>query len=283
MTRLLTVRKERWRQNFKPEVLRGDPLSPNMSVAARYRSLLDSLIDQMIEETTEEIRALFKDDAAQEFFATDASVSSQARKVTNMLMEKYKLLFGRNAKWMAESLAKHSDKASSKSVHMSIQKLSGGLSLPTAALNADLKEIFKAVITENVALIKSIPEKYLNGVQQAVMRSITTGEGMKQLVPYLQKHKGITYARAKTISLDQTRKAFQAMSAERVKRLGVKKFEWRHVPSNHPRSLHKDTLNGRIFKYDDPPVIDKKTGERGFPGQLINCRCMAVPVIEFEE
>ena len=47
-------------------------------------------------------------------------------------------------------------------------------------------------MTENVGLIKSIPAQYLNGVQGAVMRSITTGNGMQDLVPYLQKHKGIT-------------------------------------------------------------------------------------------
>jgi hypothetical protein len=34
-------------------------------------------------------------------------------------------------------------------------------------------------VTENVGLIKSIPTQYLGGVQGAVMRSITTGNGMQ--------------------------------------------------------------------------------------------------------
>ncbi|RIQ43658.1 phage head morphogenesis protein, partial [Bordetella avium] len=32
---------------------------------------------------------------------------------------------------------------------------------------------------------------------------------------------------------------------------------------------------------DNPPIIDKTTGERGLPGQLINCKCRMRPVIDF--
>ena len=44
---------------------------------------------------------------------------------------------------------------------------------------------------QNVSLIKSIPQQYLAGVQQAVMRSIVGGQGEPDLVKYLQKHKDI--------------------------------------------------------------------------------------------
>lgn len=287
MPRLLTVRKEKWRNNFKPSILRGDAISPSASVAIRYQARLEQLISEMLEDVRKEIIRLFSSEGSHEYFETmpthDASVASQARIVTNMLNKKYTQLFGGKSKILADYFAKQSDSASSKSVHLSIKKLSGGLSLPTAALSGDLTEIFKATVAENVSLIKSIPQKYLGQVEQAVMRSITTGEGLKTLVPFLKKQENITYARAKMIAHDQTRKAFQNMSAERVQRLGVKKFEWVHVPSNHPRPLHKDVLNGKVYAYDKLPIIDKKTGERGLPGQLINCRCMQRPVIEFED
>jgi hypothetical protein len=62
----------------------------------------------------------------------------------------------------------------------------------------------------------------------------------------------------------------------------------------HPRDYHKmrwdghtgkfngkpNGLNGYIFPIDKPPVIDRKTGERGYPAQLINCHCFLTPVIE---
>ncbi len=37
-------------------------------------------------------------------------------------------------------------------------------------------------------------------------------------------------------------------------------------------------LNGRKFRWDDPPVVDIRTGERGHPGMDKHCRCYAEPV-----
>lgn len=42
-------------------------------------------------------------------------------------------------------------------------------------------------------------------------------------------------------------------------------------------------LNGGIFDIDDPPVIDKRTGEKGFPGQLSYCMCIMQAVLDFED
>jgi uncharacterized protein with gpF-like domain len=69
-----------------------------------------------------------------------------------------------------------------------------------------------------------------------------------------------------------------------MQKIGIKKFKWRHSGGGaHPRPLHRNVLNGNIYSFDDPPVIDEKTGQRGFPGQLINCRCVMISVIEFDE
>src|SRR5262249_44803197 len=122
---------------------------------------------------------------------------------------------------------------------------------------------------------------YLNGVQQAVMRSITTGNGLKDLVPFLQKHRGITLRRARIIAEDQTRKAFSNISRIRMERVGIKEFEWLHSRGSlHPRKLHID-YSGKTFSFENPPIIEERTGERGFPGQAINCKCRMRPVVRF--
>lgn len=283
MPRLLTKRKQKWVNQFRPDVVEGKPLSPNAAVEMRYFNRLAKLIDQMTAGTEEELRALFKTAPAEQFFAEDASIAEMAKRVTAKLMERYDRLFAEASKPMAEQMANGSDAASSAAVHESMQKLSGGLSLPTAAINAPMKEVLKATITENVGLIKSISAKYLEGVQGAVMRSITSGNGLQDLVPYLAKHKNITIRRARMIANDQTRKAFNNLSRGRMEKLGLTKFKWVHTGgSKDPRKLHKNVLNGQIFSFDDLPIIDDNTGERGIPGQAINCRCRMAPVLEFE-
>ena len=114
-------------------------------------------------------------------------------------------------------------------------------------------------------------------------RSIQTGRGMADLQPYVENLNQTTKKRAALIARDQTSKATTAINQARMQGLGVKKFKWLHsYGGKEPRPLHKDVLNGKIFSLDNPPVIDERTGERGLPGVLINCRCRLSPVIEFK-
>ena len=62
--------------------------------------------------------------------------------------------------------------------------------------------------------------------------------------------------------------------------MGVKKFEWVHSHgAKEPRELHL-RLDGQIFDISNPPVIDNKTGQVGYPGQLINCGCVMKGVFD---
>lgn len=291
MPKLLTRRKEKWASHYKPDYLRGTVLSPSIGIADRYYSSLASLVHQMTEHTNKQIARLFNSDIADDFFdaedadigtfAQDKSLTVVARILTNALLRKFEKIFATSSYRIASSFANQSDKSSSTALHSSLQKLSGGLSLPTTSLKGPLTDILNASIEENVSLIKSIPQKYLFGVQQAVMRSITTGNGMQTLVPYLQKHKGITLGRARMIARDQTAKAFNTLNKARMQSIGLEEYKWLHIPSNHPRKLHEQ-MSGNVYRFDDPPVIDRDTGERGIPGQLINCHCKMQPIIRFK-
>lgn len=277
---MLTVRKQKWIKQRKIEAVRGRVINPSAPVQARYHKDLEQLITEMVEETEREVRKLFTSSEAEQFFATDATIGSQARIVTNALIDKFGKLFDLKARPTAKKFAKQADRASSTAVHSSLQELSGGLSLGTRKLDPDTREILKATIEENVGLIKSIPQKYLGQVQGAVMRSITSKNGMNDLIPQLQKYKGITYRRARFIASDQTRKANANLSTGRLQKLGVEKFEWIHTASPHPRHLH-EKLDGQIFRFDNPPIIQKDPEIRGLPAQLPGCRCKALPVFEF--
>jgi SPP1 gp7 family putative phage head morphogenesis protein len=277
-----TVRKQPWQNNSRKGIVKGKPLNPSAAIEQRYYTALRVLIDRMTAETELELQKLFKTEHAEEYFAQDASISSQARILTNALTKKFNDLFAAIAKPTAERFAEESDRSSDTAVKSSIRQLSDELTLSTKSITSGpLNNILNATVTENVGLIKSIPAQYLNGVQGAVMRSITTGNGMQNLVPYLQKHKGVTLRRARMISQDQTKKAFSALSKARMQAIGVEEYEWLHTSgSRHPRKLHI-RMNGNIYKYSDPPIIDEKTGERGIPGQAINCHCRMRPILSF--
>lgn len=263
--------------------LKGRPLTASAAVQTRYYASLRKMIDRMADITRREIERLYKRPSAREHFAEDESVASQARILLSALEERFSAIFDMPAKDIAASLADDVDRNSISTLRLSLKELSGGITLKTSVLTGELSEITKAVVAENVGLIRTIPAQYLNDVRGAVMRSITTGNGLADLVPYLRDKHNVTLKRARFIATDQTRKAYAGLNKARLEKLGVKKYEWLHSGGGqHPRKLHQ-SYSGKTFSWDDPPIIDEKTGERGHPGQLINCRCRAIPIIEFEE
>jgi uncharacterized protein with gpF-like domain len=278
-----SVRKTPWSNNARTGIIKGQPLNPSAAIELRYYTALRVLIDRMVSDTEHELKQLFKTEHAEEYFAQDASISSQARILTNALIKKYTDLFATLSKPMAERFAEESDTSSDIAVKSSIRQLSDELTLSTKTITSGpLADILNAIVTENVGLIKSIPAQYLNGVQGAVMRSITTGNGMQDLVPYLQKHKGITLRRARFIAQDQVKKSFQSLSFARMKRIGIKSAIWRHTSgSRHPRHTHEE-MNGKEFLLSEG-LYDSAVKRNVMPSELPGCACRAQPVLNFSE
>lgn len=156
-------------------------------------------------------------------------------------------------------------------------------------------EQFREGVEENVNLIKTIPQKYFDKIGDAVEKRARGRMTRNALIKRIKEVGGITQRRAEMIADDQTAKVTEHMMLARCRNAGIKKVMWMHSSiSMKPRDYHKmrwdghtgkrngkpNGLNGYIFSIDNPPVIDKKTGERGFPAQLINCKCYLTPVIE---
>jgi len=266
---MLTKKRKAWAaKRTEAPTFKGHRLANNVGVSTRYAERLSALVTQMTEQVTREVLRMYR---AEGNFAQDATIASQSRILMSTLQSKFNDLFARNAKRLAESMVEGASKASTTSLHSSLEKLSGGLSLKTSAMPPQVVEIYKAAVAENVALVKSISTDYLNQVQGSVMRSITSGRGLEDLVPALQKYEGVTHRRARNIALDQTRKTYNQINRGRMQALGVKSFMWHHSGGGaHPREDHVE-MDGKVYRFDDPPVIDERTGERGIPGQAVNC------------
>lgn len=270
--------------------LNGAPLNYNASQQQKYVKALRELVLKMNEITKREIIKLFKSTTSKDFFknqeaiaATDESIAAQAKKLINKLTKTFEDLFNGSAARIANKMVDGATQNSETVLKGSLKKLSGGLALKTSIVPKGMEDVSQSVVNENVQLIKSIPQKYLTDVTSAIMRSITTGNGLDDLLPEVEKYNAMSERRAKNLALDQTRKAYNAINKQRMLALGVKKFRWIHSGGGqHPRKDHI-AMNGNIYSFDDPPVIDKNTGERGIPGQAINCKCTMVPVIEFDD
>jgi len=272
--------------------MRGTPLLYNVSVQQKYVKDLEKLMTEMIKETEKEVKQIYKTDASKDYFTMDASIASTARIRLNKLLENVKSLVNSKSETMVKRMLVGTDKTAKSTLSKSLKELSGGLYIKTDFETAGTKEVITSSLNANVDLIKTISGSYTEQVRGAVNRSIQEGGGLETLIPemnkLLKKQAKQTLNKAKNVALDQTRKAYTAINKSRMESVGVTKFEWVHSGGGRePRPHHKtpfpNGLNHGIFDINDPPVIDKKTGEVGLPGQAINCKCFMKPVIVFDE
>lgn len=268
------------RKPLPKNIIVGRPVRPNAGITDRYAKALKALVRQMCAQTRKEILRAY-DEHWPTGFAGDASIASQGRIIVNNLDRTFAQFFGRRSGELANGMVDDTLKTSSKTLAASFSSAdkSGGLELKFANSSARLKEMMKAAVNENVALIKSIQSQYHEGVRQAVMRSITSGEGRQAIIDHLVEKEGQTLRRAENIAKDQTRKIYTTVTREKCLSGGLNKYIWNHSGGGaHPREMHQD-LDGQICDYNNPPVTNEQ-GERNNPGDEINCGCYATPVIE---
>ena len=281
----LSAKRRKWvdqRAARGQVVLKGKPLFHSLSARKKYEQDIVIMINAMTSKTGRELRALFKSKEARDFYAEDASLISNARKLLRRLRKDFDLYYEKNSKEVTKRMINRIDKQSSSALQSSIEKLSGGLAVKTDFISGDVKEILEASISRNVNLIKSIETKYFDDIEDLVMRSIAPGGRGLEDLKVLDKMKDKTINRGVNIAKDQTRKAYNNLNAIRMGKAGIGKFIWRHSGGGRdPRDLHLNVLNGQIFSLDDLPVIDERTGERGIPGQAINCGCIMEPIATF--
>lgn len=267
----LSKTRKQWAEERGGAVFRGTPLTHPSLPEARYQARLDRMVEQMTETARKEVERFFRSQWTGDSVAMDASFTSGVSRLLNELSKRFTALFTERAGGLAEALSKGVSDATARQLGQSLKDVSGGVTLKTDVVSGAVAEVSKAGIKENVALIKSIPAQYFQHIEGDVMRSIQTGQGMKDLVADLMKHGAETKKRAELIARDQTSKATTAINRARMQGLGIKQFQWLHSGGGkEPRPLHQ-ALDGQVFDLDNPPVIDERTGERGLPGQLINC------------
>ena len=186
------------------------------------------------------------------------------------------------AKTASQPITISSDTNKAVKTQPNLKQLSESMTLPAPTRDNIL---LITAIGESMELVKEyILDKHLEGLQEAVTCSITAGgNGLQDLIPYIENNIGMDSPQARAIAHDLTRKVMSNLSKQRMIKLGLKKFEWLHTSGgNNPFHEHV-AMSGKIYRFDAPPIIDSKTGKRGFPSDLRGCRCKLLPIIEFDE
>ena len=150
----------------------------------------------------------------------------------------------------------------------------------SAAMGVKLQDIERptvdripSFVRENVALIKTVPERALDRVNKLAQEAYATGMRPETMAERLQEIGDISENDAMRIARDQIGKLNAQVNQDRQQALGADSYVWRTVNDNRVRDEHSER-EGQVFRWDDPP-------EDGHPGEPIQCRCWAEPVFDF--
>ena len=130
-------------------------------------------------------------------------------------------------------------------------------------------------------LIKTIPSESLGRMRDIVLDGYRNGKTTTNIVKEILREYSMTRRHAQLIARDQIAKLNGEIAKKQQQDAGVEEYEWSDSRDERVRTRHHD-LNGKRFRWDDPPVVDERTGRRCHPGGDYQCRCVALPVFDID-
>ena len=164
------------------------------------------------------------------------------------------------------------------------KKLSGELGKKTRKILKEhgKGETFQALQSEQVNLIKSLPQDAALKVHEWAIEGMHRGERYDSIAQRIFDEIGIVSRNHATlIARTETSRAKANFQQARAMALGSTEYQWITMDDYRVRPLHA-RLDGRIFRWDSPPATDIGRGGQmihSHPGGSFNCRCRARPLL----
>lgn len=259
------------------KIRKGQSVRTSKKVEAEFRKQISALWNRVIFPVTERIKQMIRDKVptyqiAEELERAIRYAQSEYDMASYNLVDKWRMSLDKENRWALNNILKKA------------------LTIDTSIIYDDpiVKEGLKVAGIEASNLIKSIPAQYLGQVAQAVNDNFIGKElpEGRNLLQQIQHIGNVSKKRARLIARDQTSKMTGTLNQIRQQAIGIEEYIWRTSKDQrvvgNPSGIypvgnkkHEDHYHreGKRFRWDSPP-------EDGHPGQAIECRCHAEPIID---
>jgi uncharacterized protein with gpF-like domain len=257
----------------KPRIARG--IHANVGLRARYKRQMQALIDEMAQSIEYWLTVAYKQAPPRMavLVAADATPSEEMQRKFREVARRWLRRFDEAAPKIAEAYLRGSFRATDSAMRQALK--AAGLSVKFQ-LTPAMRDAFNASLAENVGLIRSIPEEYLQKVEGVVARSYVAGRDLETMVAQIRRLYPQASNRAVLIARDQSNKANAVAIRARQLELGIEEALWLHSHGGKvPRPDHL-AADGRRYKVAEGCKI---SGVFIQPGELINCRCTSRSIL----
>jgi SPP1 gp7 family putative phage head morphogenesis protein len=252
------------------------PVRPSRKDEAGYHNQLKALVKRVIQKTEEALLPYLKaNESLIMLNATDAMTDDEIRRRLAEVRRNSRV-DKKSAESISTNAATHVLETVDERLKNEIRR-SVGINIGSTMLdNSQINPALANAVKENINLITSIPEQYMDRVEKSIVEAVVKGKRHEELAEIFYELGQSTFRRAQLIARDQITKMFSDFNRIRQTSVGIEEYVWSTAKDERVRETHAEN-EGKTFRWDNP---DEETGH---PGTEINCRCIALPLIDLEE
>ena len=254
----------------------GRGVRPSAAIRDAYQERLLRLVDEMSNSVSYWLSAGYRRQEDRiAALALDAPPAADLAEVMRRLRRRWEGRFDDASLNLARYFAKQVHRRTDTELRKILKR--AGFSVEFR-VSAPVRDALRAIVAENVSLIRSIPEQFLTQIEGSVMRSVLAGRDLATLSRELQHQHGVTRRRAELISLDQNNKSTGAIQRLQYLDLGIERGIWHH---SHAGKEWRPTHVANDGKEYDIRTgwFDPHEGRYIRTGELIRCKCWTAPIL----
>jgi SPP1 gp7 family putative phage head morphogenesis protein len=152
------------------------------------------------------------------------------------------------------------------------------------------QQIVQAYVDNINTYSKKLLKKSNKQMREYILEEVTkTNLSSKDLAKVIEERFGVTGRHAKFIARQEAHMAREQINRATAESIGFRHYVWQTVGDYRVRPMggsdsfrgdnHK-RLDGKIFSFDDPPIVDRIKNRKCNPGEDYGCRCTARVIID---
>src|SRR5690348_8779908 len=137
-------------------------------------------------------------------------------------------------------------------------------------------EVLRALLGEQVKLIKSLPLDAAQRVHELTLRGLEDSTRASEIAKEIARSGEVSMNRATLIARTEVARTASTLMQARAQHVGSVEYIWRTAGDSDVRESHRK-MAGKVVRWDTPPHLSDGTVTHA--GQIYNCRCYPEPIL----
>lgn len=126
--------------------------------------------------------------------------------------------------------------------------------------------------------VREWTDKNILKLREMVQANAFAGRRYEALIDAIEQNFQVSKRKAQFLARQETGLLMSKFHQTRFNQIGMPFYRWSTSEDERVRHDHA-LLDKKVFRWDDPPIVDRQAGRKGNPGEDFGCRCVAIPIV----